>query len=494
MAHNLKKFKQMEKEPISPPPLVAKPKRKKEMNIFGHIAKQFENPEGAKEQRKRALEERKEALRREKEYKEQEARDKKQREVQEAEERKRRHEEEEERIRIEEEKKRLAEDAEKKRLERQKIREEEELNSKTSRLKPAQERFEACRNLRMRVSKPVTSERIVVNAGAISELRGKLFQNKKSNEIEFQKKTRPPSRKLIVPPNKIEDSKPTEHTEKKLYSCNPTTEQMLSNDTNEDERKQEKDTADAKKSDNDIKNVLKEETGQLETIRTTTSRRGSKNEEHRGSKVSLNKEGSKSVKRQSFISDFASLEKTYKLLGISRDKNPPPDNPPKIRHKSAEKVKTKDKAKKHKSLNIEQELATTVNKELPKLEEKIPINKPVINILEKGQSANLRNFFQGVISEKKNKTPVELMGPQKIKRSSFQNIFEKQTSTTNSTIERQVDRVGAIDKKKFETFLDKFEPQQQREIAKLKVAQITAQQKALEKQKREAEEKKICKG
>merc|ERR1712045_1058878 len=60
-------------------------------------------------------------------------------------------------------------------------------------------------------------------------------------------------------------------------------------------------------------------------------------------------EDNKGSKRQSFISDFAALEKTYKILGMSVPKDQQPiveeSGVVKKRHNSEGRVKNKDKAK-----------------------------------------------------------------------------------------------------------------------------------------------------
>merc|ERR1712098_238360 len=56
----------------------------------------------------------------------------------------------------------------------------------------------------------------------------------------------------------------------------------------------------------------------------------------------------KNSKRQSFISDFAALEKTYKILGMNVSKEPnkiEETTTTKKRHNSEGKVKNRDKAK-----------------------------------------------------------------------------------------------------------------------------------------------------
>merc|ERR1712198_677113 len=58
------------------------------------------------------------------------------------------------------------------------------------------------------------------------------------------------------------------------------------------------------------------------------------------------KESKSGNKRQSFISDFAALEKTYKILGLPKDPPKVEDTkaPVKKRHNSEGKIKNKTKA------------------------------------------------------------------------------------------------------------------------------------------------------
>merc|ERR1712108_79593 len=81
-------------------------------------------------------------------------------------------------------------------------------------------------------------------------------------------------------------------------------------------------------------------------------------------------------KRQSFISDFAALEKTYKILGISKG----PDQsvaeerkkvPTKKRHNSEEKIKNKDKVKAKRKSMVSSEVESNEPKEPPPCEPKV---------------------------------------------------------------------------------------------------------------------------
>ena len=92
----------------------------------------------------------------------------------------------------------------------------------------------------------------------------------------------------------------------------------------------------------------------------------------------------KGSKRQSFISDFAALEKTYKILGMSvpKEQTAAVDEEPTVvkkRHNSEGKVKNKDKAKR-KSAVINTKEKKPVEVEPAKKPEPEPLVMPSLNL------------------------------------------------------------------------------------------------------------------
>ena len=104
-------------------------------------------------------------------------------------------------------------------------------------------------------------------------------------------------------------------------------------------------------------------------------------------------------KRQSFISDFAALDKTYKILGLSKDppKREEAKAPVKKRHNSEGKVKNKDKtkAKDNRKSAVLSDIEPLDIKESPLL------NEVKIDALDRGRAIAKRSFFQDLINEKK---------------------------------------------------------------------------------------------
>ena len=117
-------------------------------------------------------------------------------------------------------------------------------------------------------------------------------------------------------------------------------------------------------------------------------------------------------KRQSFISDFAALEKTYKILGLSKDplKSEAAKALAKKRHNSEGKVKNKDKAK----AKINRKSAVLSDVESLDTKESPLLNEVKIYALDRGRAIAKRSFFQDLINEKKGivKKEPELLGPQ----------------------------------------------------------------------------------
>merc|ERR1712241_1225483 len=110
----------------------------------------------------------------------------------------------------------------------------------------------------------------------------------------------------------------------------------------------------------------------------------------------------KGSKRQSFISDFAALEKTYKILGMSVPKDQQPiveeSAVVKKRHNNEGRVKNKDKVKRKSAI------VNPPENKPPEHNKQDDINESALNALDKldkGRAANKKNFFQTLINEKK---------------------------------------------------------------------------------------------
>merc|ERR1711874_566046 len=200
-----------------------------------------------------------------------------------------------------------------------------------------------------------------------------------------------------------------------------------------------------------------------------------------------NAQDSKKQKRQSFISDFAALEKTYKILGLSKEapKSEEINVPVKKRHNSEGKVKNKDKAKANrKSAVLSDAEPLEVKESTPKIEVKI-------DALDKGKAIAKRSFFQDLINEKKGlvKKEPELLRPQIRKKSKLVSAFEQ-----NPPEEKDVKRKSItyddvrVDTQKFNAFLNKFESKDQRAEAKAQMIKITREQKEFDRQKQIKEE------
>merc|ERR1712106_1290960 len=202
-----------------------------------------------------------------------------------------------------------------------------------------------------------------------------------------------------------------------------------------------------------------------------------------------NSEDPKIQKRQSFISDFAALEKTYKILGLSKD--PPKSDeikaPVKKRHNSEGKVKNKDKAKANRKSAVFSDAEPLEVKESPP-----PIDVK-IDALDKGQAITKRSFFQDLINEKKGfvKKEPQLLGPQIRKKGSLVNAFEQNPDEETDMKRKSATKEDMrVDTQKFNAFLNKFESKDQRADAKAQMIKITKQQKEFERQKQIKQEQK----
>ena len=460
MASAFKKFKQLEnqKEPNSPI-LNEKPARKQKLQTYNHIVSKFETLDG--DERKRIVQERLKQRQIEKEAKLEEERRRKLEE----EERRKRQLEEEERLRKlrEEEEERLRQEEELRKAQEEEARRKAEEKSKHenrfSGLKPAAAMFEKALEAKRSVQKSIKGERVItLRKGTISEIRSKIFDNQPQEEPIIRKSKSAPKKIIIEDNNKNSDNK--------------TNGENIKNEKGEAKLTQE---IDVKQSEAEDKKLNSTVSDKLEPPKKIED---SKQPEMDG----------KNSKRQSFISDFAALEKTYKILGMNVSKEPnkiEETTTTKKRHNSEGKVKNKDKAKRR---------SAAVNEEKKAPEPPTPEiqTEPVINALDKGRAAQKKNFFQTLINEKKGavKKESELMGPQMRKKTNFTQSFEvgnDEDTKRKSFIKDDI----KVDKKQFNAFLDKFETKDQRAEAKNKMVKLTKQQKEFEKRKQMLENQQL---
>jgi len=453
MAFAFKKFRNLEQQPPEEAPdksADTKPAKKSKLSMYSHILSSFENSETAEDKRKKTIERIKQRER-EKKAREQEKleleKQKREEELElqrqkKEEEDKKRREEEEERIREEIARKKEAEEKERRR------KEWERTEGKYAGLKPAAAMFQRALDAKGSKNDTAAEKRVAaLKKGTISEIRSKIFEQK-ADTRKTENKTKPGPKKLIITPANKEET---------IQSIIP--------------------------EDKPVKTVSKEETvvthseteyndKQLEGKEKTNI---SQDEENNCDK----KVEENANKRQSFISDFAALEKTYKILGlskISQDINEEETGkvPVKKRHNSEGKIKNKDKAKANKKPEIESDK--------PK--------EAKVDLVLKVQNQASRNYFQEKINETKglNKDGQQLLGPRLRKKGSVANVFE-QNSTDKAKRESQTIEEIRVDSEKFNSFLNKFESKDGREEARLKMIKITKEQKEFDRQRKAREKK-----
>jgi len=355
---------------------------------------------------------------------------------------------------------RLAEEEEQNRLE--KIKQKHE--GKYAGMKPAAAMFERALDAKRSVQKSVRGERVItLRKGTISEIRNKIFYNQAPEEPVQKLKQGP--KKLIIPDKKDEKTK----------------KEVTPNEVDKPDIKKHEAVVDKRSSDHEMdttplkktKEVKKKESGQM------------RSEDDKP--VDENMQEAKIPKRQSFISDFAALEKTYKILGLSKD--PPKSEATAVsvkkRHNSEGKVKNKDKVKAKRKSAILSDVETNDTKEFPVQTE------VKIDAMDKGRAIAKRSFFQDMINEKKGivKKEQELIGPQMRKRGSLINAFE-QTPDQDKKRQSITKEEVKVDTHRFNTFLNKFESKDQRADAKAQMIKITKQQKEFERQKKIKEQEK----
>ena len=226
---------------------------------------------------------------------------------------------------------------------------------------------------------------VTLHRGAISDIRSKLFERKSVEKIPIK----PKAKKKAAPPV---PAKPV-------------------NDT--------KDVIVEEISSNSIESTAKEDNNESTTSQPTDTVPPTKIEN-----ITINeakKEEKTKPKRSSVISDFSALEKTCRLLGLTKEPAYIPEDidiVEKKRHSSEGKQK---KSKKKAAAKAEA---------IPKEEEKA---KPKIDVVDKGLNEQKRNFFQELINQKKGLVKAEPapLRSQKKRKTDLVAAFEEKTSVEN---------------------------------------------------------------
>ena len=334
-----------------------------------------------------------------KEEEEKRRKEEKERMKREHEENERKKKEAEEQRFIQEEIERLAHEAEAKRMEKERLKAEEEKKLKSQ--LTAKSMYEQALMTMRSAQKSVRSDKVVtLRKGTISDIRNKIFEKKVTEQKPVLKKLVP--KKHIITDNNKTCKESVTVTDQEA-PANITVKQ----DTNKTESKV---TEEKVKSDNNVKD---------EPDR--------KEEQERKDEV-------KKIKRQSFINDFAALEKTYRMLGIHKEPVFEEEiKPDKKRHASEGKAKKKSKSKS----------TTDMKRKEEEVSVKVEVSKIKLDILDKGQSEAKRNFFQELINEKKGLVPKEtvLNGPKLRTKTTLVSAFEEKTRETtkrNSLIKEDV--------------------------------------------------------
>ena len=257
--------------------------------------------------------------------------------------------------------------------------------------------FERALDAKRSVQNSVRGERVItLRKRSISEIRSKIFDNTpKEDPVPKQLKQGP--KKFLIPDKKNETVN-KDHTANEEVKTKIKQAEVL--ETVSDKSR----TPDKKHDENsDMKANLAKDVQKKETIQLRTDKDQCQGE---------NAPEPKLPKRQSFISDFAALDKTYKILGLSKDppKSEEAKNPVKKRHNSEGKVKNKDKAK----AQINRKSAVLSDIEPLDIKESPLLNEVKIDALDRGRAIAKRSFFQDLINEKKGivKKEPELLGPQ----------------------------------------------------------------------------------
>ncbi len=226
---------------------------------------------------------------------------------------------------------------------------------------------------------------VTLHRGAISDIRSKLFERKSVEKIPIK----PKAKKKAAPPV---PAKPVNDTKDVIVEeiATNSVESTVKEDNNEPTTSQPTDTVPPTKIENVTLNEAK-------------------------------KEDKPKTKRSSVISDFSALEKTCRLLGLTKEPAYIPEDidiVEKKRHSSEGKQK---KSKKKAAAKAE---ANT------KEEEKA---KPKIDVVDKGLNEQKRNFFQELINQKKGLVKAEPapLRSQKKRKTDLVAAFEEKTSGEN---------------------------------------------------------------
>ena len=368
MASAFKKFKHLENSQSQAAATSAaeqngsleKPQRKK-LQTYNHIVSKFESMDG--DARKRIVQERLKQRQEEKEAKlkeelrlKQEEEERRRKEAEEQE-RLRRAREEEEELRRQEEEARRKEAEEAARLAEVKKQQE----GKYAGLRPAAAMFEKALEAKRSMQRSIKGERVItLRKGTISEIRSKIFDNTPVEEPVVKKAPK----KIIIPD--------------KSDKC--PAEKPANNDKVEKANK-----------------AIINETKKEEVSKTAELDRKDSKDNDKPSNEGNDGKDEKANKRQSFISDFAALEKTYKILGLSipAEQTARIEEPKQVkkRHNSEGKVKNKDKNKvKRKSVVQPAEEKKSEDPPPPPPPQQQPEIETKLNALDKVGSLIIKNI------------------------------------------------------------------------------------------------------
>ena len=300
MASALKKFRMLEQQqqqqqdddPATREP-DPKPTKKNKLSMYSHIFSSFESSDTPDEIRRKTIEKVREEKRQAEIRKKEKLEDEKRRREEEIE-LKRRQKEEEERRQREEEEERMRQE-EKRRMEEEEAerrrKEWEKKEGKYAGMKPAAAMFQRALDAKGSAQKALGGgeKRVsTLKKGTISEIRSKIFDQKSLDKSRSDEQIKPPPKKLIIPSSKEGEGKkantpsPRPQTDKGCHAV------AVTDDHNKADKNPRKDA---------------------------TCVDSEKMEQNKPTEPKID-EGPN--KRQSFISDFAALEKTYKILGISK--------------------------------------------------------------------------------------------------------------------------------------------------------------------------------
>ena len=266
---------------------------------------------------------------------------------------------------------------------------------------PFRSLYEQALESRRGAEKSSSSDKVVtLRKGTINDIRNKIFEKKQNDFKPVQSKA--PKKHIITDKNKVKNAKeePLLKMEKKdeMKKVDPI-ESLIAN------VKEINETLISVEVKND-----KEPTQRIQTDEKKDD------------------EAPKKTKRQSFINDFAALEKTYRMLGIYKEPvlSDEETKSEKKRHASEGKTKKKNKTKS----KAENKKTTVDQKSTLKKDE----DEPAISIpkFDAGQNIAKRNFFQEMINEKKvgaNPEPV-LSGPKMRRKTNLVANFEEKTRET----------------------------------------------------------------